>query len=436
MHLNLMCRPIRSSETARRLASLILCGLALGCVSLHGTVSATNVNLATLLYYVAASGSDGNSGTNLDQPLATLVRAAELAEPGDVICVRGGTYHSATRIRLARGGKPAQPIRVCSFADEHPVFDFTAQRFAPTNCGIDVSGSWWWIDGLEIFGAGSSGIHITGHSNVVERCVVHHCRQSGIAISQPGSHNLVLDCDSFRNFDYDAGTNNTHGEDADGFAAKFGIGPGNVFSGCRTWENADDGWDLWKATNAVVITNCWSFRNGTNFMHDPLFSGDGNGFKLGGFYYPGPHHLMNCVAFDNPHNGFDQNNNTAGLTLDHNTAWANGDSNFQLTHGSNTVPHVLRNNLSLAGGKPDAFRPGSLMTNNSWQVVSPPANTNDLLNVDSSLALAPRRTDGGLPETPFLRPMPGGRLTDKGVNLGHPFLGVAPDLGAFESPTR
>jgi hypothetical protein len=426
-----------SIATAGRSAlRFILGGFVLGCVSLQAAPDPANFNPAPAKYYVATGGSDGNSGTNLDQPLATLARAVELAKPGDVISVRGGIYPCSLRVRLARSGTPSQPILVRAFPGERPVFDFSAQSFAATNKGIDISGSAWRVCGLEVTGAGSVGIHLTGHSNVVERCVVHHCRQSGIAISQPGSHNRVLNCDSYRNFDYASGTNNSHGEDADGFAAKFGIGEGNVFSGCRSWENADDGWDLWKATNAVFITNCWAFRNGTNFMSDPRFSGDGNGFKLGGYYYPGPHRVAFCVAFDNYHNGFDQNNNSAGLTLDNNTAWANGDSNFQLTHGTNTAPHVLRNNLSIAGGKPDAFRPGSLMTNNSWQAVSPPASTNDLLNTDPGLALAPRSEDGSLPQTPFLRPVPGGRLADKGLDLGNPFAGAAPDLGAFESPAK
>jgi hypothetical protein len=70
---------------------------------------------------------------------------------------------------------------------------------------------------------------------------------------------------------------------------------------------------------------------------------------------------------------------------------------------------------------------------NTWQVL-PSVNTNDFLNTDYTWAMAPRRDDGGLPETPFLRPVPGGRLVDKGVNIGSPFVGSAPDLGAFETP--
>jgi hypothetical protein len=73
---------------------------------------------------------------------------------------------------------------------------------------------------------------------------------------------------------------------------------------------------------------------------------------------------------------------------------------------------------------------------NTWQVLST-VNTNDFLNTDSpyTWAMAPRRDDGGLPENPFLRPVPTGRLVDKGVNIGMPFVGSAPDLGAYETTT-
>ncbi len=42
-------------------------------------------------WYVAPYGSPANSGT-LQQPLATIQQAAALAQPGDVVYIRGGTY--------------------------------------------------------------------------------------------------------------------------------------------------------------------------------------------------------------------------------------------------------------------------------------------------------------------------------------------------------
>jgi Pel9A-like, right handed beta helix region len=380
-------------------------------------------------YYVATNGSDSNSGRSLAAPFATLGKAASLANPGDLIYLRGGVYRASSTISLSRNGAPGQPIRVRPYPGEKAVFDFSGE--ATGSDGVSIKGNCWWICGLEITNAGHNGIRFSGASNVVERCVVHDCRNTGIHITGDTntSYNLVLNCDSFHNYDAP-----THGQNADGFTAKWIIGPGNVFSGCRAWENADDGWDLWMATNTVVITNCWSFREGTNIFGDTAWQGNGNGFKLGGNYVATPHRLVRCLAFANMANGVDQNNNLAGQTVDNNTAWANKKANFNLKHGANTTPHIIRNNLSIAGASSDSFTSGSLLTNNSWQVLSPAAGTNDVLSVDFAPATGPRRDDGGLPEIPFLRPVPTSRLVNRGVQTGGSFIGAAPDLGALESP--
>lgn len=395
----------------------------------RASVQLSDAGVTEANYFVATNGSDSNKGTNVSAPFATLGKAAGLANPGDLICLRGGVYNSSGKISLSRNGTPAQPIRVRPYPGEKVVFDFSGE---PTGTdGISLSGDCWWLYGLETTNAGHNGINISGASNTVECCVVHDSRNTGIHITGDTntSYNLVLNCDSFHNYDAP-----THGQNADGFSAKWIFGPGNVFSGCRSWENADDGWDLWMGTNTVVITNCWAFRMGTNIFGDTNWAGNGNGFKLGGNYVGTPHKLVRCLAFANMANGVDQNNNESGQTVDNNTAWGNFGSNFQLNHGTNPTPHIIRNNLSLAGKSGDSFRSGSLLTNNSWQALSPAATANDVLGIDYSLATGPRRDDGGLPELPFLRPVPAGRLANKGVNTGGAFTGSAPDIGAYDSP--
>jgi len=78
--------------------------------------------------------------------------------------------------------------------------------------------------------------------------------------------------------------------------------------------------------------------------------------------------------------------------------------------------------------------PGSVLASNSWQVISAPAaSAADLQSTDISYVVAPRQADGSLPATPFLKPVIGGRLIDKGAVIsGDTFLGAAPDLGVFE----
>jgi len=189
---------------------------------------------------------------------------------------------------------------------------------------------------------------------------------------------------------------------------------------------------LWMGNAPVTITNCWTFWTGSNYWNSPSFTGNANGFKLGGGYVGAAHRLVRSAAFQNLAHGIDQNNNILGLTVDNCTSWNNAGRNFNLRHGTNTTPHVVRNNLSIAGGNDDLFTTGTLETNNSWQVISPAPTTNDVQSVAVSYALAPRGADGSLPANPFLRPVPGGRLIDRGINLGEPYAGAAPDLGAFE----
>ena len=382
--------------------------------------------------YVATNGLDTNPGT-FAQPYRSLHKAVSVVRTGDLIYVRGGFYLTNTVLNIRTNGTAANPIRLRAYPGEHPILSFSNQTFSSSNRGINLIASWWRIYGLEIAGAGDNGMNITGHNNIIELCVFRDNRDTGLQITGPGSTNLILNCDSYHN-------NDPTSENADGFAPKLaGLGAGNVFRGCRAWENADDGWDLYAAPHPVLMENCWAFRNR---FYGP--NGDGNGFKLGGVdnnagtNIAAPHILVNCVAFLNPHHGFDQNNNSTTQTVDNCTAWANGAAaggsghNFNLNHGP-VVTHILRNNLSINGTV--STNTISILISNSWQVVtSPAASTNDLLSVDTSWALAPRRDDGSLPESPFLRPVPNGRLVDKGADIGNSFQGPAPDLGAFETP--
>jgi len=74
--------------------SLILCMLLL----LSGAIQARD-------YHVSVKGDDTNKGT-AKAPFKTISKAAEVAQPGDVITVHEGTYRE--RIRPLRGGKSDQ----------------------------------------------------------------------------------------------------------------------------------------------------------------------------------------------------------------------------------------------------------------------------------------------------------------------------------------
>lgn len=72
------------------------------------------------------------------------------------------------------------------------------------------------------------------------------------------------------------------------------------------------------------------------------------------------------------------------------------------------------------------------ITNNSWQN-GLSATSADFVSVDTTLLKAARQRDGSLPSIDYLKLVPGSDLRNAGVDLGLPYSGSAPDLGAFES---
>jgi hypothetical protein len=77
---------------------------------------------------------------------------------------------------------------------------------------------------------------------------------------------------------------------------------------------------------------------------------------------------------------------------------------------------------------------GAIASYNSWNLpVSVTAA--DFQSIPTTGWDAPRLPDGSLPVLPYARLVAGSDLIDKGTNLGFPFSGASPDLGAFEGST-
>lgn len=374
--------------------------------------------------YVSVDGNDENPGT-INLPLKTITRAIQLASADTTIYVRGGIHEYSTTIRLNKTGQAGKPIKIFAYPGEKPIIDFSSQPIATSSRGFQISHNYWHVKGLEIRHAGDNGIYISSWYNVIEACRIYRCYDTGIQLSGGASHNKIINCDSYENCDQ-----HTNGENADGFAAKLSIGPGNEFHGCRAWGNADDGWDLYEGANTVIIDNCWTFRNGYNVWGITTYTGDGNGFKLGGNYIQGPHIITRSVAFDNKSKGFDQNNNMAGVTLYNNTSFRNG-RNFSFPSNPTSGHHILKNNISHRTVSSNSIVGTSLLQTNSWAGFS--INDSDFVSLDTSLVLNPRNADSSLPFIDLLRLSQYSLFIDAGVDVGLPFNGTAPDLGAFES---
>lgn len=295
---------------------------------------------------------------------AALERALQSAKPGDLFRLTPGTYRFGQTLRLASTGTPETPITLEATAlDAKPVFDFTEQPYGKESRGIAITGDHWILRGVEVVRAGDNGINVSGAHNVVSHCIARECQDSGIQISN-GAHNLIEYCDSYRNVDLP-----NRGENADGFAAKGKIGPGNIFRHCRAWENCDDGWDLWESPESVVIEDCIAFRNGINLWNIDNFAGDGNGFKLGGNFVSGSHTVIRCFTSEQSLRGFNLNNNTGAQTLIDCIA-VNCHVGFYLpTDPKDGSQHVLKNCVSI--NSPDVIAPGAKLENNRFSTTRP-----------------------------------------------------------------
>ncbi|HEY9167671.1 MAG TPA: right-handed parallel beta-helix repeat-containing protein [Candidatus Kryptonia bacterium] len=383
--------------------------------------------------YVSPSGSDSNAGT-IGAPLQTISKAMSMATAGTTIYLREGVYNISSTLGTGVSGTAGNYINLWAYPGETPILDFAGESYSSSSRGIELKRNYWYLKGLVIRNAGDNGIYISGFYNIVENCQISNCKDSGIQISNGGSYNYIHNCDSFGNNDPA-----TQGQNADGIDAKLVAGPGNVIRGCRVYDNADDGYDCYGTGFPVIFDSCWAFHNGYNLWGISGFTGNGNGFKLGGADSIGLHVVTNCVSFDNVVKGFDQNNNMGGVTLYNCTSYRNGTYNFSFPSVPLVAEDTLKNDLSYAGGWNSSAGSGgdarlnadAVIDSNSWTNHSVMAS--DFLSLDTSLARVTRLPDGSLPSTPLFRLAPSSSLIDAGIDVGLRFAGSAPDLGAFES---
>ncbi|WP_239004854.1 right-handed parallel beta-helix repeat-containing protein [Paenibacillus tepidiphilus] len=384
--------------------------------------------------YVAPGGAAGNPGT-LGSP-TTLAAALTKVAPGGTIYMRGGTYTFSAPVTVERdnSGTSGQRKTIAAYGSEKPVLDFFAQSFASTERGLQIFGHYWHVKGLEVKGAGDNGIFIGGNYNIIENVETHHNRDSGLQISRYASslsniadwpsYNQIIGVYSHDNYDPD------NGEDADGFAAKLTIGPGNVFDNCVAAWNTDDGWDLYTksdtgAIGAVTIKNSIAYKNGQTSDGNSTADSDGNGFKLGGESIAVNHIVQNSIAYQNKKHGFTYNSNPGSIKMTNNTSWSNGQSNFAFDAGT----HVFTNNLSFAGSSSDKTSGTDVSSTNVWWKNNASTNAKGLVASSADfVSLTPsvvRGSGGYISLGNFLKLASGSDLigsgTPSGTNIGATF---------------
>ena len=169
--------------------------------------------------FIAPNGNDKNSGTSVDQPLLSLHKAASLAQAGDTIYLRGGTYTNAgfgnsfigrrnNLARITNSGKANNPITIRSHGNEY------VKLKSDVNGIVFKGASYWKIQGLELQGSAQQidpdrtlelwwndtdasneitgrGIAInTSYHIEIEDCIVRDF--PGAGVSNNGGANIIL----------------------------------------------------------------------------------------------------------------------------------------------------------------------------------------------------------------------------------------------------
>ena len=484
--------------------------------------------------HVATNGNDANDGAEVS-PLLTIDKALEIVKPGDRILIHAGEYRITKRLKIpALATTPDLRCEMRAWPEEavgKVIIDGTNMNpsseieFKQSRCiYVNHLANYWTFYGLVLQNAKDNGMKVEGSHNIIERCVFRWNNDTGLQIGMfkdfkieetksfpisgtpefnPGysycRYNKVVNCDSYENADLKSYGGSDDGGDADGFACKLFPGPGTEFHGCRAWTNSDDNWDLYMVYHPVVIDHCWAYNAG--YLKDGSEGKNGNGFKLGGGgsaggaafdQSTGAHVVTNCVAFNNLHKGFDQNNAYEGMYIFNCVAWGN-EYNYrfptEFKYGTMDIHNCVGwgataqksgvnvgNHEFLSPDKEGYQDPTEGTTYNSWttidgcnpikegykegktQIVTKD-HSSEFMSLSIADFKADREADGSLPDNNFARLKPGSIFKDMGMpvigftptrkmteaqcaaagleyitadDIYIPFNDEAPDFGAFE----
>jgi hypothetical protein len=400
------------------------------------------------VYYLSPAGNDATGNGSEGSPWFTLNKAWTIVSAGDVVYMRGGTYNYGSIFTTLSGksGTSGNYINIWAYPGEYPIIDYTGVTFVKhQNIGIAITDcDYIYLKGIRVTNIPQPneydawpqyGIILWDNvSNCTfEQIETDHIGGWGVTIGDGCNNNLFLNCDSHHN--QDPYSIEPYGG-ADGFQSYSITSTNNTFRGCRSWWNSDDGWDLRGVDGLYTLENCWSFWNG--YIPGTLTpGGDGEGMKLTGSRLSSTTEVRrvvkNCLVFENKFTGINQANATyyVGHEVYNTVSYKNGSAGFAYNY---IGPSLLRNNISYQNGNnTDNFRVGAgcVHNHNSFDLGITVTNA-DFLSVNSTGVDGARLADGSLPDINFLHLALGSNLIDAGIDVGLPYNGSAPDLGAFE----
>ena len=423
-------------------------------------------------YFVAPWGDDSDPGT-FEKPWATWGKAFNSSSifPGDTVVFRGGIYYKdlaegedrwyhparsddGTGYAITRNGTADNPVYFMNFPGEIPILDCSRVVYpSSTSAAFGIRGTevehvrFIGLTLRNVFSVGpetsNRGWNISGTDIVYENCSMYNIHGTGFA--NEGCKDIYyINCDAYNCIDT---LWVPPGELGTGFTARnVSSRDGSVYyKYCRAWNCSDQGFSA-HSISFVEWDGCWSVKNGS-------LSAGGHGIKIGfvpqgTISIPLQKRVVNCIGAFNRHSGFTTNDGGYPLQTMHvhnNIAYHNGyfpeykyGNGFRILKAASSdvemLERVFRNNISYDNEAEEVLVAyGALYnhSNNSWDSGKEVSNA-DFLSVDSTGLIGPRQADGSLPDIDFLKLAEGSDLIDSGIDVGLPFLGTAPDLGAFE----
>jgi len=179
--------------------------------------------------------------------------------------------------------------------------------------------------------------------------------------------------------------------------------------------NSDDGFDFWDSSGNTA-EHCVAHNNGRGT------GGNGNGFKFGSAMEgSGGHAFTGCIALANRSHGFDSNATPVGSTQTACAAYGNLGGNWQVSDSPQTITNCLSAESLDSENLGDAS-----VTTSLGEVFGGTVTAGDFESVDFADLNNPAEGHR------FFYPV-STALIDQGTDVGLPFAGAAPDIGAVEA---
>lgn len=419
---------------------------------------------AQSVYYVdAINGNNSNSGTS--EPLAwktvAKVNSASLI-PGDIVLFKRGQIWNE-QLRITRPGTPARVITFGVFGSGGAPTINGSNRTIPTRGDgiINVNANNILLDGLKAASSGGYGIKISPSvSNItVQNCEVNDTIDGGI-IAEDGLNIVVKGCKVSNT--NQLGTSAWHEAITMHNIGGFEVMNNEVLN-CR-----EDGIDAkYDSRNGKIYNNRVNNSNGPEIYIDAahdievygnVLSGsaaDKAGIGIAVETTANPNRLNtynlnihNNVIFDNGHgiwvwleNGAQEFANLYGIKILNNTIVDNsrgngggiwflpGGSPANFTSGNEIRNNIIYNNTVRSGAKVIRNDSGGasrfVISNNLIRTGEP----SDVVNLNQVETTAPGFVNAASRDYNLTSASP---ARDRGVQVGLPFTGSAPDIGAFE----